>query len=156
MSFSNKCNHIIDDYLLNKNIVYKYRNIIAIVISLICAAYLVITKNSIINKLVLPFCIYFIVVIIIKLFLVLILDNSMRKHLKEKCMLWANDPKNKKQILNNDTLFINLDEIILYKKVDSDDMINDDDVNKKNQEENDKEDNKILKLFENINLKPFL
>ena len=32
MSFSNKCNHIIDDYLLNKNIVYKYRNIIAIVI----------------------------------------------------------------------------------------------------------------------------
>ena len=112
-------------------------------------------KNSIINKLVLPFCIYFIVVIIIKLFLVLILDNSMRKHLKENVCYGLMTLKIK-QILNNDTLFINLDEIILYKKVDSDDMINDDDVNKKNQEENDKEENKILKLFENINFKSFL
>lgn len=159
MSFSLKCNNIIEDYLLNKNIIYRNRNIIAIIFSILCSEYLVITKNNIINKLVLPYCIYFIVVILIKLFISSILDNNMRKELKEKCMLWANDPSNKTKLLDNNTLFINLDDIILYKKNDItiDDHIshNIGNNNVDNTVDNTKNKNGIINILDNI-VKPYL
>ena len=116
MSFSLKCNDIIDDYLLNNNIVYKNRYIIGIFVGLLSAEFLKLTSIKIVDKIILPICLFFISIVILKIILKLFLDNKKRKDLKEKCILWANDPKNKKLILNNNTIMVDLDEIILYNK----------------------------------------
>lgn len=154
MSFSSKCNVIIEDYLLNKNIIYRNRNIIATIIPILCLEYLVVTKNNLINRIVFPFCIYFIVIILIKLFISSILDNNLRKKLKEKCILWANDPANKDKLINENTLFINLNDIILYKKKDIVENLDDIPSNINSNKFVNNKNNNIIDMLSNID-KPY-
>ena len=114
MSFSLQCNDAIDLYLLNKNIISKNRNIIALIISLIFAEYVKLTKNNIINGFIVPICIYILCIILLNICLPIIISNNERKMLKEKCMLWINDPDNKN--INKNIILLNFNDIKNYVK----------------------------------------
>jgi hypothetical protein len=114
MSFSLQCNDAIDLYLLNKNIISKNRNIIALIISLVFAEYVKLTKNNIINGFIVPICIYILCIILLNICLPIIISNNERKMLKEKCMLWINDPDNKN--INKNIILLNFNDIKNYVK----------------------------------------
>ena len=114
MSFSLQCNDAIDLYLLNKNIISKNRNIIALIISLIFAEYVKLTKNNIINGFIIPICIYILCIVLLNICLPIIISNNERKMLKEKCMLWINDPDNKN--INKNIILLNFNDIKNYVK----------------------------------------
>tara|TARA_R110002074_G_scaffold117124_5_gene248972 strand:+ start:834 stop:1373 length:540 start_codon:yes stop_codon:yes gene_type:complete len=116
MSFSLQCNTAIDLYLLNKNILYKNRNIIALIVSLLFAEYVKLTKNVLINKFIVPICVYILCTILLNICMPILINNNERKMLKEKCMLWINDPENKKVNTDNNIILLNLDSIKHYVK----------------------------------------
>lgn len=111
-----QCNRIIDNYLLNKNIIYKNRNLISLMIALISAEYIKLTKIELINKFIIPVCLYIVCMFLLEILITMILNNKERQDLKEKCILWINDPDNKKKKVNDVAMMINLEEIKKYEK----------------------------------------
>ena len=116
MSFSLQCNKIIDNYLLNKNIIFKNRNILSLIVALACAEYIKLTKVNLINKFIVPICLYIVCMLLLHVLITLVISNKERKMLKEKCMLWINDPENKEKVTEKAVMILNLDEIKNYVK----------------------------------------
>ena len=116
MSFSLQCNKIIDDYLLNKNIIFKNRNILSLLVALLGAEYIKLSNITIINKFIVPICLYVIVMLLLEILITMVLSNKDRKELKEKCMLWINDPENKKKRIDNKFMILDMNEIKNYVK----------------------------------------
>lgn len=116
MTFSLQCNKIIDKYLLDNNVLYKYRNCIGVLVALISAEYISFGKNKLLNKFIVPICLYVVSLYAIEVLCRLLINKKDRVELKEKCMLWVNDPENKKKRTKDKLFILNFDEIKNYNK----------------------------------------
>ena len=133
MNFSMQCNKIIDNYLLNRNFLFKNRNILSLFIALLSAEYLKLTDVILINKFIIPICLYIVVMLLCEILITMVISNNERKSLKEKCMLWINDPENKNKRVDNSIMILDLNEIKNYVKTkESFDNTNSENLNSEN------------------------
>ena len=119
-NFNNKCNFIIEDYLLQKNPIYKARGPISILLAILVVAFskkLNFTSNKYINQIVLPIGVFILSMLMFDMLGKITINKDEKVDLKIKCKKWINDPntlENPNNLLGNAAIIMNLDEISKY------------------------------------------
>ena len=100
-----KCNEIVEKYLLYKSPIYYSRYIISLLISIFAYIYVTNKKmynNPFINQILIPISVFLIVVILIDMIAKYLLSSDEKQRLRMLCKLWLNDPNTKKDPTNYD------------------------------------------------------
>ena len=100
-----KCNEIVEKYLLYKSPIYYSRYIIGLLISIFVYIYVTNKKmynNPFINQILIPISVFLIFVILIDILSKYLLSKDEKQRLRMLCKLWLNDPNTQKDPSNYD------------------------------------------------------
>lgn len=100
-----KCNQIIELYLLNKSPIYFTRYIIGLLVAIFVYIYVTNKKmynNPFINQILIPIGVFLLIVILIEVLVRNSLSRDEKQRLKMLCKLWLNDPNTKNDPNNFD------------------------------------------------------